>query len=124
MADGSFSLPIPAHAVRPFAAVPFDGRDDDAGAIDAVLAALRRTAAADFDMGATAVVSGPMIEGRVWVRTTDGTFTLSTVDAAVIALHIHLLPDMPAADRFADAFNLCATHAVDKVGALRRWGRA
>lgn len=75
-----------------------------------------------FAMGATVVVSGRMIEPRVWVRVmVEGrlrTWSLNTVEAAVAAIRCRFEAPALIGHRLADAFNHAVTLAERRMDAL------
>lgn len=71
-----------------------------------------------FDMGATVVVSGRMIEPRVWVRANGRTWTLTTVEAGVAAIRCRLEAPALIGARLAEALNQAVRLAEQKLERL------
>ena len=85
-----------------------------------IVTALRDGPLAGFDMGATAIVGPAGVEGRVWLRADGRTYSLTTLDASLVALLLRL-EAFRAADTIADALITAATNAEGKVEAIHRW---
>ncbi|WGM45263.1 hypothetical protein KOAAANKH_00124 [Brevundimonas sp. NIBR10] len=72
---------------------------------------------AGFDMGSAVVIAGRMAEPRVWVRADGRTWTLTTIEAATVALRIRIAA-FRAADLLADAFNRAIVEAEGRMDRL------
>lgn len=106
--------PSPAHAVRPALLHPTDP------VFAEIITALSATPLLGFDMGATVIVGDAGIEGRVWVRANGQTWTLTSLDASLIALLVRLEP-FRCAEMFADAFVQASLEAERRVAAVHAW---
>ncbi|ADL00675.1 hypothetical protein [Brevundimonas subvibrioides] len=122
----------PAHAVRRPILHPADDLFAE------IIHALKAGPLLGFDMGSAAVVGASGVEGRVWIRVGDAraqaasgraasdsalpmrTFTLTTLDASLLALLIRL-DAMRGADLFADALVCGSIDAERRVEAIHRW---
>ena len=102
-----------------------------------IIAALSATPLLGFDMGATVIVGDAGVEGRVWVRANvpaqaasgraasdsrprSKTWTLTSLDASLIALLIRLQA-FRGAEMFADAFVQASLQAERRVTAVHAW---
>lgn len=94
--------------------------DSGFGAHAEVVAALRDGPLRGFDMGATAVVGETSIEGRVWLRADGQLWTLTTLDASLLALLVRM-ERFRAADLLADALVRASIDAERRVDAIHRW---
>ncbi len=109
-----------AHAVRghyafdrPLVDTGFDSHTE-------VITALRGGPLVGFDMGSTAIVGAAGIEGRVWVRADGRTWSISCLDASLLALLVRI-EAFRASDLLADALVRASIEAEHKVEAIHRW---
>lgn len=114
MTETLVTAPSRAHAVRPAILAPSDP------VFAEIIAALSATPLLGFDMGATVIVGDAGVEGRVWVRANGQTWTLTSLDASLIALMLRLEP-FRAAGMFADAFVQASLQAERRVAAVHEW---
>lgn len=85
-----------------------------------VIAALRDGPLVRFDMGSTAIVGPGGVEGRVWIRADGRTWSISCLDASLLALLVRI-EAFRAADLLADALVQASIEAEHKVDAIHRW---
>lgn len=100
--------------------------DDYDRAGDDIIHGLLNGPLRSFDLAATVLISGAVIEPRVVVRMDGRTISLPSLEAALLALRIRLEPGpcggrMRGADLFADAFALASRQAEAKLARLHDW---
>lgn len=88
---------------------------------DQIIQALLTGPARSFDIDATVVISGAVMTPTVIVRMDGRSWTLPSLEAALLALRIRLEPGLRAADLFADAFGLASRRAEARLTALHDW---
>lgn len=109
-----------ANGVRPASSPDLALSDcDDAG--DEILLALRTGAARTFDLTSAVVIVGGVMTPTVVIRMDGRSWTLPSLEAALLALRTRLEPGLRAADLFADAFRLASVQAEGKLAALHDW---
>jgi hypothetical protein len=108
------TLPATDLDVPPWA-TSTDPRD---GIPDEIIDALKARDLRVFDLRTAAVIGAGGTEGRIRVRIDDGRWSLSPLEASIVALMIRLAPDLSHADLYADAFCLSAVQAENKVEAV------
>lgn len=91
-------------------------RDEPLDALVAVLSSPFRPEG--FAMGATVVVTGRMVEPRVWVRAQGRTWALTTVEAGVAAIRCRIEAPALIGQRLAEAFNHAVRLAERRMDAL------
>jgi len=122
---------IPAHGVRQPVLHPADEAAQAARVRDVrdsreqdlfadIIRALKTGPLVGFDMGSTAVVGAAGVEGRVWIRADGRVFTLTTLDASLLALLVRI-DAMRGADLFADALVRGSIDAERRVEAIHHW---
>ena len=109
-----------AHGVR-LASSPDLGPSDCDRAADEILLALRTGPARTFDLTSAVVIVGAVMTPTVVVRMDGRSWTLPSLEAALLALRTRLEPGLRAADLFADAFCLASVQAEGKLAALHDW---
>lgn len=112
------TLPATDSVASPWAVDPHDRHDPRDGIADEITHALKRRGLRVFDLRTAAVIGQAGTEGRIRVRIDDGRWSLSPLEASIVALMIRLDPALPHADLYADAFCLAATQAENKVEAI------
>lgn len=110
--SGKAPMPRPVDPRRDPAAGDDSPLDDLVGALSA------RLRPEGFDMGATVVVSGRMIEPRVWVRANGRTWTLTTIEAGVAAIRCRLEAPALIGSRLAEALSQAVRLAEQKLERL------
>ncbi|WP_201463686.1 hypothetical protein [Brevundimonas aurantiaca] len=100
--------------------IPDPGDAHDLAA-DQIIQALHQGPARSFDIDGTVVITGSVMQPIVVVRMDGQSWSLPTLEAALLALRIRLEPNLRAADLFADVFTLAGRKAEDRLTALHDW---
>lgn len=111
---------------RTATAADLSGLGDDAldQMVTRIIAALSQRPIADFALNSAVVIEGEAARGVVRLRMNGQAWRLETIEAAMVAIHLRLTPDLRGRDLFADALALASREAEQKVDGLRRFGVA
>lgn len=109
-------------AERPATDTSAPGENDAHDVVGELIAALGHgRPIVGFDMGATVLVSGRMVEPRIWVRADGRTWTLTLLEAGTAALRIRIAA-FRAADLLADAFCRAMVRAERRMDEIHAVG--
>lgn len=96
-----------------------DVRDDPRDLVPSeIIDALTARAVRVFDLRTAAVIGHAGVEGRIRVRIDDARWSLSPLEASLVAVLLRLGMGLAHADLFADAFCRAAIQAENKVEAV------
>lgn len=111
----------------PFAtAADLTGLSDDAldGMVYQITRALMHRPCRDFALNSAVEIEGGLARGVVRLRMHGRAWRMETIEAAMVAIHLRLTPDLRGRDLFADGLCAASREAEQKVDSLRRYGVA
>lgn len=109
-------------AAAPDLTTLWDARLDDL--IFQIREALTRRPIRDFALGHAVMIEDGRPMGVIRLRMDGRVWRLSTIDAALLAIHLRLTPDLRGRDLFADALSLASREAEQRIDTLNRFGVA